>query len=142
MYRWLLGICATALTACAPHTSMEIVDLDVDFDSTASKYIHMCSGMDNLDRDATVYMMAYANCLGRVRGIADSHQLTVAMNPTRIKPMWCIDQGYTDQQVLEVVLDNVKLQPDLLNAASSLGNLNAAVAIAVASLTQAFPCVK
>lgn len=107
-----------------------------------SQYIQLCSGLTN--QDQATYLIGVANCLGRIRGFVDSHQMTIKMQPTSahaVSPLWCVDSSVTDKEVLDAVTDwYVENLEESKTIASQLDSVNAATAIAVRAIHETFPC--
>lgn len=107
---------------------------------THDQFLELCSGLK--DTSESVRVISYANCLGRVRGFVDSHQLTVKLNENKgVTPMWCVDSKLTDEQVFNAIIvwavDNPQMFQETI---ASLDSLNAASAVIIRSMHTMFPC--
>lgn len=127
-------------------TSNEKVSLSTDI----TEFFKLCTGVEIIDKE-TGYL-AISNCMGRVRGLVDGHQMTVVMQQRyatedRKQPapqLWCVDEKVNDKQVLDTVLNWVNNNPaEFEQIVSTLGtdkSATTAMAITVKALHQSFPC--
>lgn len=110
----------------------------------AIRFLEMCTGISI--KDESVRVIAVSNCLGRIRGFADGHLMTVRLANAAGKDdglqLFCIDEKKTDRQVYEAVAGWVAKNPTRFDtiAAQYESSATAAMAINVAALHAAFPC--
>lgn len=112
--------------------------------SRSTTYVQQCSGLD-----ATVdlpYQLALANCLGKIRGYADSHQHTFKLLQHRLSipssaQLWCIPPDTTDKQLLSSVVkwidDNARSYDAITDRYSGT---TGAMGVLAASLAASYPC--
>lgn len=106
-----------------------------------TSFISLCSGLDVSDQD--VAMLGAANCLGRVRGIAEGHTLTVGLQPpsSTNQPMWCISHTTTDRQLVDAVIKwSVNNSQAYVNYVNQLSEDDAGTAIIVRALRETYSC--
>lgn len=111
----------------------------------AVRFLEMCTGITI--KDEAVRLIAVSNCLGRIRGFADGHLMTVRLADASGKDglqLFCIDEKQTDRQVYEAVAGWVAMNPVRFDeiAIQYQSPATAAMAINVAALHAAFPCEK
>jgi hypothetical protein len=95
-------------------------DVNVPKTPTAAQFLSVCSnvaGVSPLDS-----LVAYANCIGRVGGYANGHQMTVDLqnltsrkqstHPIIQKPLWCIPSpGVSDRDLFNSVITWAEQHP-------------------------------
>ena len=57
-------------------------------------FLSRCSGIP-VDGEVS-WSLAYANCMGRVRGLSDGHMLTTSVANGKVKPLWCVPSRTED----------------------------------------------
>ena len=112
----------------------------------ATRFLELCTGITV--KDDGVRLIAVSNCLGRIRGFADGHLMTVRLANASGKDeglqLFCIDEKKTDRQVYEAVAGWVAKNPARFDeiVAQYESSATAAMAVNVAALHAAFPCQK
>jgi hypothetical protein len=79
-----------------------------------NSFLNACSGVTITS--ANSQLVAYTNCMGRIRGYSDGHMLTVALHneifkTDKVKPMWCVPSSQTDGEVIQSVLGWIDANP-------------------------------
>lgn len=107
-------------------------------------FLRVCTGVEV--NDDLSYSLALVSCMGRTRGLADGHMLTVSLANRQggqaVRPMWCVPYNVTDGQlytsVLQwVVFSNATYQEILKRSGSSA---EAATLSIMRALMQTYPC--
>ena len=99
-----------ALVWSTPSWSTEV---NVPRTPIAARFLSMCSNVDGVSPLES--LVAFANCMGRVGGYANGHQMTVDLQnltsrkqstqPTVQAPLWCIPSpGVSDRDLFNSVL--------------------------------------
>lgn len=101
-------------------------------------FLEQCSAI-KITEDVT-WSLAYANCLGRVRGIVDGHALT--MVASKAQPWWCVPHKVSDGEVYHAVLSWATKYPrEVANInKQSKTQIEAATVVTLRALIQAYPC--
>ncbi len=106
-------------------------------------FIGVCSGMDLTSPE--VHIVALSECMGRVRGFVDGHNMTVAMNQmagAKSIKLWCMPTQVTTDQLLTNVMDWADSNPDdYVDIRASMDDANSATAIVIRALRTTYPCV-
>lgn len=109
------------------------------------QFISDCAGMDL--SVPGVYLVGVSECLGRVRGLVDGHNMTVAMGKMMSAKnaelqLWCIGADVAAEEMLDEVMDWVDADPkryrDILETTD--GN-NGSMIATVKALREAYPCI-
>lgn len=100
------------LMATLTLTNSYAVDISKPVMSMPKEFITMCTNAD-VETSSTL-VIAYVNCMGRVRGYVDGHQMTIDLQYTVheqyskllvLDPLWCIPTTVTDRELLFSVVD-------------------------------------
>jgi len=106
--------------------------------SESDQFIALCSGLDVSDE--AVKLLGLSNCLGRLRGFVDGHQLTVQLMKSKDR-MWCVDADVKDKEVFDAVIDWAVENPKQVSEITrDFEGINAATAIAIRAIHHKFPC--
>lgn len=116
-------------------------------DTTSSQVgaLAVCTGLPINDSTIAV---AYANCLGKVRGFVDSHNIIIELarassGTNGDLEMWCVPPGVTDRQLLDSVFAWVNANPTRFDELVEMyTRSNATAAVLITSLHAAYPCKK
>lgn len=112
--------------------------------SPAQDFIGVCSGMDLTHPD--VHVVALSECMGRVRGFVDGHNLTIAIvqitdNSKRANTMWCMPTQVSTGQLLTDIMDWVDQNPnEYVKIRSNVDDDNSATAVMIQALRTTYPC--
>lgn len=110
----------------------------------SSQFLQICSGLNNYTE--TNRLMARANCLGRVRGYADSHEQTIKMLQqtyaiSQSSQLWCIPRDITDNELLTTIVNwadsNVSAFEVITDTYSGSAG---AMGVLAAALKATYPC--
>lgn len=115
--------------------------VDVNARSAHWAFLEQCSGLKNEETVALAY------CMGRIRGLADGHQLTTRIvktdNPSgKNVELWCIDEKTTDGQLYDAVITWVVNNPTRYQKISEpyTDDQSKSMAAIIAGLHDSFPC--
>ncbi len=114
-------------------------------DTSYSKdFVGVCSGIDMTNPE--VHLIAVSECMGRVRGFVDGHDLTVAMiqmasGNKRSNALWCMPTNVTSDQLLSDVMDWADRNPSAyVEVRSKMDDNNSATAVMIRALRETYPC--
>jgi hypothetical protein len=136
MKHLLTSICALALilTGCSKQDDQPFHPTNL----TELRFLELCTGVSIVSRGSQD--IAYANCLGRVRGFIDGHAMTVVANPD-IEPLWCVNQMQPDIEVYNEIVDWVVKNPvKYKSIAAAAPPATASMMVAIAAAHERFPC--
>lgn len=120
-------------------------DAHVTVKDASVQFIGDCAGMDMTVPG--VYLVGVSECMGRVRGLVDGHNMTVATGKMMSAKnaelqLWCIGADVTAEEMLDEVMDWVDADPkryqDILKTTD--GN-NGSMIATVKALRAAYPCI-
>lgn len=112
-------------------------------DNTTS-FLSSCSGVTITSPNTK--LVAYANCMGRVRGYADGHMISVMLHNAvshnnDIDVLWCIPQSQTDGQVIQSVLSWIDLnKADFTGITHQYKGVTGAYTVITKALVDKYPC--
>lgn len=123
---------------------MQLNNDAVTIKDASVQFIGDCAGMDM--SVPGVYLVGVSECMGRVRGLVDGHNMTVAMSKmisakNAELQLWCIGADVTAEEMLDEVMDWVDADPkryqDIMETTD--GN-NGSMIATVKALREAYPC--
>ena len=113
--------------------------------TTYDLFLESCSGVVPINDKNE--LIAFTNCMGRVRGLSDGHTMTAAFVDTvdrkvaRDIRLWCEPKHTTDKQLFDAVTtwinQNQERAQELLKEQQLI---NASTAIVIAALHSTYPC--
>lgn len=114
------------------------------------KFLEMCSGL-SLDPKShssdseTIGLIAVANCLGRIRGYVDGHQLTITMQvragKSTMTPLWCVNPSVTDKELMDSIFSWSEAHSDEFDQITTQYNgSTASVGIMLRAISTQYPC--
>lgn len=143
----IAGIAATGIWYSTHPPELETMQHNADpvvSSLPSAEFVKLCSGLDTVSEQSR--LLATANCLGRIRGYADSHQQTIRMlqqsyNLAPTAQLWCIPKPTTDKQLLTVILTWVDANPRQYDSViSNYSGTAGAMGVLAAALHATYPC--
>lgn len=148
---WLIIVGLPLLVAVAAYFYFERTQIAPplptvsDFGATPSHTaaLSLCTGIEV--NDGTI-AIAYANCLGKVRGFVDSHNILVALAQASSQTnedlqLWCIPPNVNDKQLLDAMFSWVESnQARFIELAEMYGASDATASVIISAMHAAYPC--
>jgi hypothetical protein len=120
-------------------------------DTRVVQFLQLCSGLHipstptPSDMNFPEITIAVAHCIGRVQGLVDGHQITVAYQKQQNKPniehLWCVNPTTAGGALLESVFNWSDANPlEFDQIANRYTGTSAATAIIIRAISTTYPC--